>query len=302
MYKRVAILFLTTVATSLSMVAPVPHFLANFPSLNAIALADTPDKAPAALVNAIAALDAAASKRDLDAVMNYYEASFKNSDGLTKDKLRSSLETLWQKYSNLQYRTELVKWERIGDGYKAETLTQIEGSRGDGAAKFRLDAKLASTQTYQQRGSSWQISSQEILSEGSLLTSGEKPPAVDLRIPSKIGVGREYALDAIVTEPLGNSLLLGTVLEESVSADNYLKEFTVDLEALRSGGVFKIGKAPYSEGDRWISVVLIRENGISITGQRLQVSKDFVGEQYRSLPEVLTPSRVRSNPNSPPTL
>ena len=300
MHRRITLLLLATLATSLSLVVPLPKFssqVAGLPRLDFgmnYVWADTPDKAPAGLVNSIAALDAAANKRDLNAAMQFYDSDFKNSDGLTKDTLKRALESLWQKYPNLQYRTELVKWERTGDTYKVQTATRAQGNRVDGATRFKLDAQLTSVQTYSNRGSSWQIAQQEILAEGSSLTSGEKPPEVELRMPSKIGVGREYALDAIVTEPLGASLLLGAVLEESVSSDSYLKESTVNLEALRSGGMFRIGKAPYNEGDRWVSVVLVRENGITITGKRLQVSKDLIGEQYKSLPEsATTPSRIR---------
>jgi len=187
--------------------------------------------------------------------------------------------------SGKKYRTEVVKVESVGDTYKVETITQIKGTQGQGASQFKLIANLTSVQTYQNKGDSWQIVSQDILAEKSNLVSGEKPPTVELRLPETIGIGRQYALDAIVTEPLGASLILGAVVEEKVNPANYVKDATIDLEALKSGGIFKIGQAPYSEGDRWISVVLVRENGVTINSQRLRVSKNFVGGQYTPLPE-----------------
>jgi ketosteroid isomerase-like protein len=249
------------------------------------AAAVTPNSAPQGLVNAIALFDSAASKRDLAAVMKFFPEDFTHGDGLTKKKLQESLEVLWQRYKDIQYQTEIIKVEPKGDTYRVETKTQIKGVQGQGESKFQLIANINSVQVYQNKGETWQIVRQEILSEKSSLTSGAKPPTVELRLPEIIGIGRQFALDAIVTEPLGASLLLGGVVEEKVNPTNYIKEATIDLEALKSGGIFKIGQAPYSEGDRWISVVLVRENGISINSQRLRVSKNIVGGQYTPLPE-----------------
>jgi ketosteroid isomerase-like protein len=291
MYKK-ALLFL--LATSLT---------ATVASLGrSTAIAATSETAPTELVSAINGLDAAASKKDINTVMQFYAPNFAHGDGLTKQKLRDSLEGLWKRYNDIKYSTKITKWERKGNTYTVETLTQIQGSKPGNEGEYKLDAQLVSTQVYQANGSNLQLSRQDIVSEKSSLTSGEKPPKVELRMPDKIGVGRQYSLDAVIPEPLGNSLLLGTIVEEEVSAANYLKDATIELEPLRAGGVFKIGQAPYSAGDRWISVVLIHETGITISSQRLRVSKDVVGNQYKSLPEATTRSRVRPAPNFQQTL
>ncbi|WP_019501704.1 hypothetical protein [Pseudanabaena sp. PCC 6802] len=291
MYKK-ALLFL--LATSITAVAPFSK---------STAIAANSETAPTELVNAINSLDAAASKKDINAVMQFYAPNFAHGDGLTKQKLRDSLEGLWKRYNDIKYSTKVTKWERKGNTYTVETLTQIQGTKPGSEGEYKLDAQLVSTQIYQANGGNLQISRQDIQSEKSFLTSGEKPPKVELRMPDKIGVGRQYSLDAVIPEPLGNSLLLGTIIEEEVSPQNYLKDSTIELEPLRAGGVFKIGQAPYTTGDRWISVVLIQETGITISSQRLRVSKDVVGNQYKSLPEALTtPSRVRPDPNFQQTL
>lgn len=273
--------FKILVATCLGAIA----FTLIKPAAPVFAATPKPVSAPQGLLSAISNLDSAASKQDLQGVMKFYPDDFKHGDGLTKQKLRESLELLWQRYKNIQYRTEVVKVEPKGDAYTVETITQIKGTQGQGKSEFKLVANLTSVQVYQNKDNEWQIVSQEIISEKSTLISGEKPPTVELRLPEMIGIGRQYALDAIVTEPLGASLLLGGVVEEKVNAANYIKDATIDLEALNSGGIFKIGQAPYSEGDRWISVVLVRENGITINSQRLRVSKNYLGGQYTPLPE-----------------
>lgn len=290
MYKQIA-LFLF--ATTLALTSPI---------VSTSARAATAETAPPDLLNIITALDTAANSRDINAVMQLYAPQFQHSDGLNKDKLRESLQELWQRYKQIQYRTELTRWERKDDSYAAETVTTVQGVKGQGASDFKLEAKLISTQVYKNINGKWQVVSQSIVTEKSSLTSGEKPPKVDLRLPENIGVGRQFSLDAVMPEPLGTSLLLGAVIDESVSPGNYFKDTTVDLEPLKAGGVFKIGQASYSPGDRWISVVLVREDGITIASQRLRVSRGAVGNQYTPLPESgITPSRVRPNPDSRPT-
>ncbi|AFY71040.1 hypothetical protein Pse7367_2787 [Thalassoporum mexicanum PCC 7367] len=264
-------------------------------------------EAPAELVEAIAALDRAAASKDLDAVMAFYAADFESSDGLDKPEVRKYLADLWDRYKEISYTTEIKNWQRQDGQYRVETMTNISGSKQgnaiDGKASFSLEAKLSAVQTYQQQDGKWQLISQEILTEKSELTSGEEPPNIEVRLPDVIGVGREYTLDAILVEPLGASLLLGAVIEEPVNSNNYIKEADIDLEPLKAGGIFKIGQAPYRSGDRWISVILVRESGITIVSQRLQVRQGTIGNQYRALPDDgPVRSRVRPNPATPPTL
>jgi len=291
MFKRIS-LFL--VSAAIATLAPIAN-----PAL----AAQSSKPAPAELENIVFALDKAASKQDLETVMKYYAPTFNHSDGLTRDLYKQTLSDLWKRYNNITYRTEISKWEKKGDLITAETVTMVQGMRGAENDNFKLDAKLISSQTYKNVNGQLQVVSQQVLAEQSSLSTGDAPPPVKLKMPELIGVGRQYVLDAIVTEPLGTSLLLGAAIEESVEAKNYLNENMINLRPLRAGGLFKIGQAPFSSGDRWISVVLVRESGITIASQRLRVSKDFTGNQYTPLPEPdTTPSRVRPRPNNNQTL
>jgi hypothetical protein len=295
MFKRITLLLVSTaVSAVVATVAPIAN----------LALAAQSSKpAPAELSNIVFALDKAASQRDLEAVMKYYDPSFNHSDGLNRDRYKQVLSEFWQRYKNISYRTEISKWDQKGDLITAETVTMVQGLKGAENDNFKLDSRLISTQTYKNVNGQLQVVSQKVLSEQSSLSTGDAPPPVRLKVPELIGVGRQYVLDAIVTEPLGTSLLLGAAIEEPVEAKTFLADSTINLLPLRAGGLFKIWQAPFSSGDRWISVVLVRESGITITSQRLRVSKDFTGNQYTPLPEAdTTPSRVRPRPNSDQTL
>ncbi len=291
MFKRISLLLVSAVVATIAPIA------------NPVFAAQSSKPVPAELSNVVYALDQAASKQDIDTVMKYYAPTFNHSDGLNRDRYKQTLSELWQRYKNISYRTEISKWEQQGDLITAETVTMVQGVKGAENDNFKLEARLISTQTYKNINGQLQVVSQQVLAEQSSLSAGDAPPPVKLKAPELIGVGRQYVLDAIVTEPLGTSLLLGAALEEPVEAKNYLNDNTIDLRPLRAGGVFKIGQAPFSSGDRWISVVLVRESGITIASQRLRVTKDFTGNQYTPLPEPdTTPSRVRPRPNNDQTL
>ncbi|MFM7887625.1 MAG: hypothetical protein ACKPCM_13255 [Pseudanabaena sp.] len=291
MFKRIALFLISATITAITPIA------------NPVLAAQSSKLAPPELANIVYALDKAASNQDIEAVMKYYAPTFNHADGLTRDRYKQLLRELWQRYKTISYRTEISKWDKQGDMITAETVTMVQGAKGSENDNFKLDARIISTQTYKNINGQLQVTSQQVISEQSSLSTGEAPPMVKLRVPELIGVGRQYVLDAIVTEPLGTNLLLGAAIEEPVEAKNYLNDNTINLKPLRAGGLFKIGQAPFSSGDRWISVVLVRESGITITSQRLRVSKDFTGNQYTPLPEPdITPSRVRPRPNNEQTL
>lgn len=253
---------------------------------------------PPEIAQIVTEVDRNASSQDLDRLLRSYADGFSHSDGLTKDSLRASLRELWSRYSQLSYKTEVKNWEQKGNQYTVETVTKIQGNQKEAKFKsFKLSAELTSKQTYQQQDGKWQISRQDVLQETSTLTTGTQPPQVQMRLPNVIGVGRQYSLDAIAETPDYN-IMVGAVFTEPVTTAGFFKDKTIDLEPLRSGGIYKIGQAPYQEGNFWVSVVLVREGGITISGQRLRVSKDEIGEQYKPAPDV-GPVRSLIRPSNP---
>ncbi|NEO47624.1 MAG: nuclear transport factor 2 family protein, partial [Moorea sp. SIO4A3] len=97
------------------------------------------------------------------------------------------------------------------------------------------------------------------------------PPNVTVKLPEQVRIGQRFNFDAIVTEPLGDDLLLGVAIEESVSPQRYTNPTDIDLESLTAGGIFKVGRAPLLPEDRWISAILIRGDGMIMITRRLHV-------------------------------
>ncbi|MBN3872923.1 MAG: nuclear transport factor 2 family protein [Nostoc sp. JL33] len=231
--------------------------------------AGTPPNAPADVKKLLTQVDAAASRGDVKGVLQFYSPNFTHGDGLTLQTMERSLTSLWQRYPKLQYSTKLLSSKPEGNGIIAETETQITSLPSGNSNNLALNATIKS----RQRIASGKILRQDILSERTLLTSGSKPPQVDIKLPQQVLVGQKYNFDAIVKEPLGDDFLLGTALEEPIQPDKYLNPTSVDLELLTSGGLFKVAQAPSTPGSQWVSAVILRGNGMTMITQRLQVVK-----------------------------
>ncbi len=234
------------------------------------ALAD--DISPRQIRTLLNQLDEAATAGDLDAVMRFYAPDFRHSDGLDFDALEDTLSDLWDTYPSLNYDTELLEWDETSEGLVTETLTTITGRPLVASRVFDFTAVLTSRQTWVDG----QMVEQTVLSEESQLTSGMNPPDVLVNLPEEVLIAREFPFDAIVMEPLGDRRLLGIAIDEEVSIDGYFDEFPeLDMEFLSAGGLFKVGQAPIIPGSRWISGVIIREDGITIETRRLNVVTDL---------------------------
>ncbi|MEH2217280.1 MAG: nuclear transport factor 2 family protein [Nostoc sp.] len=232
-----------------------------------LAQAGTVQNAPADLKNLLTQVDAAASRGDVKGVLQFYSPSFTHGDGLNFQTLEKSLTSLWQRYPKLQYSTKLLSSKSEGNGIIAETETKITGLPSSNGNKLSLNATIKS----RQRIEGGKIVRQDVLTERTLLTSGSKPPQIDIKLPEQVRVGQKYNFDAIVQEPLGDDFLLGTALEESIQPDKFLNPTPVDLELLTSGGLFKTAQAPSTPGSQWVSAVILRGNGMTMVTQRLQV-------------------------------
>jgi hypothetical protein len=230
-----------------------------------LAQSNTGQNVPAELKNLLTQIDAAANRGDVKGVMQFYSPNFTHGDGLTRQNMEKALTGLWQRYPQLKYSTELQSWKPEGNAIIAETVTNITTSSKSG------NLVLNSTIKSRHRIAGAKVVRQEILSERTQLTSGSKPPQIDIKLPQQIKVGQQYNFDVIVQEPLGDDYLLGAALEETIQPSKYLNPTPVELELLSSGGLFKVGQAPSTPGNQWVSAVIMRGDGMTMVTQRVQV-------------------------------
>jgi len=242
------------------------------------------DTAPPEVVATIDAMEAASNQQDLETVLQFYDETFRHQDGFDRSELEAILKQFWQQYSSLSYDIELLSWQPTANGYETETLTRVEGVQRRDGRQLTLTAEVRS----QQRFEAGTMVSQEVLAEESRLTSGSNPPSLTVNLPQQVEPGERYEFDAIVAEPLGERDLLGRALEEGVTSDDFFKPRPLSLDVLSAGGLFKIGQAPSQPDQRWISAIVIREDGLIVTTRRLQVSEAKLSDT-----ESVTPNNGR---------
>ncbi len=231
------------------------------------AQADTPENAPSQLRNLLTQIDTAATQGNVKSVLQFYSPDFTQGDGLNRQTLEQALISLWKRYPQLKYNTQLQSWQSQGNAIVADTVTTITGSPSANSNHLALNTTITS----RQRIVNGKIVHQDILSERTQLTSGPKPPRVEIKLPQQVKVGEQFNFDAIVQEPLGDDYLLGAALEEPVEPNKYLNPTPVDLELLTAGGLFKVGHAPSTPGSQWLSAVIMRGDGMTMVTQRMQV-------------------------------
>jgi len=233
------------------------------------ALAQTSETPPPALVQLLDDLERASNQQGLDEVLAYYSDDFASTEGLDRPALATALNDFWQQYVNLTYEVELLTWQPTPRGYTVETLTRITGLAVRPERRLDLTAEIRS----QQRIEDGQIVFQDTLSQRSQLTSGDNPPTLTVYLPTQLEPGTAYEFDAIVNEPLNGRSLLGLALEEDVTAEDWFAPRPLSLDVLSAGGLYKIGEAPDTAGRRWVSAVLVREDGLVVETRQLIVGE-----------------------------
>ena len=232
-------------------------------------LAQNANTAPEELTEAIAGLSSAANSQDLNGILEYYSEDFSNTDGLTIDTLAQGLEQMWERYSDLEYTTEIQSWSQEDGRLVAETVTTIAGVQEDKGRTIFLESTIESRQSFQDG----QVVEQEILGERSKLTSGENPPEVEVVAPEVVQTGEKYNFDLIVDRPLGDKVLLGAIKEEKTASNLYFNPTALELEPLPAGGIYKTATAPLLPDSNWVSAILVRGDGITMITHRVNVEE-----------------------------
>ena len=119
------------------------------------------------------------------------------------------------------------------------------------------------------------ITSQELISEYSILRSGKETLPIRIGIPDIVLTGTRYDVDVIFETPLGESIVAGGLINLNPSHINNQTQPHIELAPLHSGGLFKSVKAPLKPGSqRWAALLAHPDGIISITKHIKVVSKE----------------------------
>lgn len=227
---------------------------------------------PAEITTLISKIDQAANSRQLSALLENFSASY-TVDGMNRSQWQQQVSSLWQRYSNLRYRTTIQNWKQDASGISIDITTQIDGASTDNGKGSGKQNKLVAKIQARQYIVNGKVARQQILNEQVRSSSGLKPPTVDMIVPDKLRPSEEYNVDVIVQEPLNDDVMMGALSEQPVSTSSYGKATPYKLELLSTGGLFKNAKAPSKAGDYWLSAVFVRPDGITTITRRIHVRR-----------------------------
>ena len=180
-------------------------------------------------------------------------------DGLVRTDLESRYAELLERFP--ESRWSLSQGPDQADGRSTLEVT-VEGSTSRDGRSFRLNAK----QTLAVNSDGTILGEQEVLSEESVVHSGERDLPVSLIVPETVLTGQRYDFDVLVDEPLKEAVLAGGLAELTDEQLSSGEGPDLKLGALNAGGIFKTIQAPYRPGSQsWAVLVLHPEGTVSIS-------------------------------------
>ncbi len=147
---------------------------------------------------------------------------------------------------------------------------RVTGSRAEGPYRFRFEAR----QRLALRSSGERFNGQEVISESSVLRSGDNDLKVSVLIPDAVLTGQRYDLDVIFDDPLDGSVAAGAIKAVGARELAALQPPGLQLEALAGGGLFKTVQAPYQPGLQTWGVLLVHPQGIVSATKQVRVVAD----------------------------
>ena len=209
------------------------------------------------------ALESALNARDDAALV----ALLKSGPGLDPAELRQRRQLLRQQFPDATWRVRAGT--PLQDGRGTVNL-QVSGTRVLAGSTYRLDAQ----QTMVLLSDGSHLAGQTLLSESSLLRSGEKALPVLLQIPDAVLTGQRYDVDLIVDEPLNGALVAGGIAAVSPQQVAAMESPPLELGALGGGGLFKTVRAPQTPGSQTWAMLLVHPQGVVSATKRVRVVTD----------------------------
>jgi len=242
---------------------PFPALLIGVLCTGLGAFAQAPARAGAPTPELLQALEQALNARE-DAPL---AALVQAGPGLDPAELRQRRSILRQQFPDLQWQVKAGA--PLNDGQPTVTIATT-GTRLQDGASYRLDAQQTLTLASDGR----HLTGQALLTESSLLRSGEKAVPVLVQIPDVVLTGQRYDVDLIVDEPLDGALVAGGVAAVTPAQVAAMESPSLELGALGGGGIFKTVRAPLTPGVQTWALLLVHPRGVVTATKRVRVVAD----------------------------
>ncbi len=219
-------------------------------------------------------LDDTASRCDVEGMLTRYSPNFKSKDGLNIEATRKALTSLCTKIDKPVYRSTVLSFKKLAKGVLevVATTNMTATYRTELPKPAQLVSTVESLDRFEAVKGVMKLVGQEILAENTTISIGEKPPRVNLNLPTMVKPGRDFKIEAILPTPLQDSPALGGISLTPINLQTSTTLQLPTLEALRSGGIFKTGQAPSRQEDQSVTLAFVQDGGMILVSQRLRVT------------------------------
>ena len=157
----------------------------------------------------------------------------------------------------------------LKDGSKT-FLIKITGKSQSGLHNYAFESK----QLVLLKVEGGKLIGQELLSEESILKSGDSPFPLTLQIPDIVLTGSKYDFDIILEEPLGDAIIAGGLVDIPLENAKDLLSPDIQLLPLYGGGMFKSVKAPIDPGKQIWAALLVHPDGLIAVTKTIKIVAD----------------------------
>lgn len=181
------------------------------------------------------------------------------------------LPTLARRYRSFRTDFPGLTWtvkpaDPLADG-RSTLLVTVNGTTTAKGLTYRLQAQ----ERLVIRTDAGRLVAQDVISQESLLRSGERPLQVTVGIPDAVLTGSRYDIDLIVDEPLGHAILAGGLIDLSDQQLATLTRPNLQLAPLGGGGLFKSVQAPQKPGSQTWALMLVHPDGVVTATKRVRI-------------------------------
>ena len=163
----------------------------------------------AAINAALADLQAASNRHDIDGILRHYSPEFISGDGLTLKEMGALIRDTWDMFPDIKYESKVQEVRVSGKWATVESLdTATAKAKTDDAVSDkpgRLQSRSRGVLYLQKAGKTWEVISDYTQYEKAIITYGPVETVnVDVATPEQVFAGEAYSAKLDVDVPAGN--------------------------------------------------------------------------------------------------
>ena len=201
-----------------------------------------------------------------------FKKIFQNIETELNERNFAVLEKYFDKTKKIEFKNKFLKLIREFPDAKWEVINsksinpnqhkldmKLYGSKNLNGKKFKLESIFNITLSFD----NGLIKQSKIENNLTTVRSDNNKIDIKISIPDKVLTGSKYDIDVVLNQPLEETIIAGGIKEYQ---EGKLLNQSIPLEALATGGIFKVSRAPLKPGiQTWTGIIAHPSGLVSFT-------------------------------------